>query len=99
MTAGVFPGPAANIAAHFITIIICPTRPFPIAWRRSPRDRQRSRYMPLGWRAARSQHPGGVNVLLADGSVQFIFDGIDLTVWQALSTRNGNETGQSLPSQ
>ena len=50
------------------------------------------KYTPWGWRAARSQHPGGVNVLLADGSVQFVYDGIDSTVWQAMSTRNGNET-------
>jgi prepilin-type N-terminal cleavage/methylation domain-containing protein/prepilin-type processing-associated H-X9-DG protein len=50
------------------------------------------RYTPWGWRAARSRHPGGVNVLMADGSVQFVFDGIDLAVWRALSTRNGNET-------
>ncbi|HEV3136728.1 MAG TPA: H-X9-DG-CTERM domain-containing protein, partial [Pirellulales bacterium] len=45
----------------------------------------------------RSQHPGGVNVLLADGSVQFIFDGVDPTVWQAMSTRNGNETNSTIP--
>ncbi len=45
-----------------------------------------------GWRAARSNHIGGVNVLLADGSVQFISDTITLTNWQALATRMGGET-------
>lgn len=41
--------------------------------------------------AARSQHPGGVNVALCDGSVRFVADDIDLTTWRALSTTHGNE--------
>lgn len=41
--------------------------------------------------AARSQHPGGVNVALADGSIQFYSDSVDPLVWQALATRNGHE--------
>lgn len=41
--------------------------------------------------AARSQHTGGVNAALADGSVTFISESIDLTVWQALATRAGHE--------
>ena len=32
--------------------------------------------------AARSRHPGGVNVCRCDGSVQFVDDDIDTTVWQ-----------------
>jgi prepilin-type processing-associated H-X9-DG protein len=46
-----------------------------------------------GWGActARSLHPGGVHVLLADGSARFIDDGVDLEVWRALSTRNGRQ--------
>ncbi len=40
---------------------------------------------------ARSAHPGGVNCLMMDGSVHFVADGIDTTVWQALGTRNGAE--------
>jgi prepilin-type N-terminal cleavage/methylation domain-containing protein/prepilin-type processing-associated H-X9-DG protein len=46
-------------------------------------------YTPFGWRAARSRHPGGVNVLFADGSVRFSDDAIDLSVWQAISMRSG----------
>jgi prepilin-type N-terminal cleavage/methylation domain-containing protein/prepilin-type processing-associated H-X9-DG protein len=49
------------------------------------------RYAAYGWRAARSNHPGGVNGLLADGSVGFYNDTIDLPIWQALATRSGNE--------
>ena len=41
--------------------------------------------------AARSAHPGGVNVAMADGSVQFVADSIDGVVWRALGTRAGDE--------
>ncbi|MDD4270934.1 MAG: DUF1559 domain-containing protein [Thermoguttaceae bacterium] len=42
--------------------------------------------------AARSRHPGGVNVNLLDGSVRFVSDTIEWATWQALSTSEGNET-------
>lgn len=45
-----------------------------------------------GWVAARSRHTGGVNVTLVDGSVRFIGNSIDLSVWRSLSTRDGSET-------
>lgn len=48
-------------------------------------------YSAYGWRAARSFHPSGVNVLLADGSSRFVQETIDLSVWKALSTRSGGE--------
>src|SRR5262249_23075011 len=41
---------------------------------------------------ARSKHYGGVNVALADGSVRFVTKTVDLAVWQAAGTRNGEET-------
>jgi len=44
------------------------------------------------WKAARSRHSGGVNVLLADGAVRFITDGIDPTTWRGMGTRAGGET-------
>ena len=40
---------------------------------------------------ANSRHPGGVNVTLADGSVKFFKDTINLGVWRALGTRNMGE--------
>jgi prepilin-type processing-associated H-X9-DG protein len=45
----------------------------------------------MGWFAARSAHPGGVNVLLGDGSVRFVGEGIELNLWRGLSTRAGGE--------
>jgi len=39
-----------------------------------------------------SQHGGYVNVLLCDGSVRPVADQVDRKAWQALGTRNGNET-------
>lgn len=40
---------------------------------------------------ARSAHPGGVNVLVCDGSVRFTADQVDLTAWRAAGTRGGGE--------
>jgi prepilin-type N-terminal cleavage/methylation domain-containing protein/prepilin-type processing-associated H-X9-DG protein len=42
--------------------------------------------------AATSRHPGGVQVAMADGSVRFVSDNINLNIWWAIGTRNGNET-------
>ncbi len=39
----------------------------------------------------RSAHPGGLNFALADGSVHFIEQGIELEVYRALATRAGKE--------
>jgi prepilin-type N-terminal cleavage/methylation domain-containing protein/prepilin-type processing-associated H-X9-DG protein len=43
------------------------------------------------WRAARSRHPGGVNLLLADGSVHFVSNSINITTRRALATREAGE--------
>lgn len=40
---------------------------------------------------SRSHHPGGVHVVMCDASAHFVSDGIDLVVWQALSTMNQGE--------
>jgi len=48
--------------------------------------------MGMGWFAARSNHPGGVNVGLADGSVRFISQTIELNTWHALGSIAGGET-------
>jgi prepilin-type N-terminal cleavage/methylation domain-containing protein/prepilin-type processing-associated H-X9-DG protein len=49
-------------------------------------------YGPNNTAAARSRHPGGVNVALADGSVRFVGDNVDLlTVWRPMATIAGGE--------
>lgn len=41
--------------------------------------------------AARSYHSGGVNVLLMDGSVRFVSNGVSPTNWRAVATVSGGE--------
>jgi prepilin-type N-terminal cleavage/methylation domain-containing protein/prepilin-type processing-associated H-X9-DG protein len=41
--------------------------------------------------ASRSRHPGGVNVVLADGSVHFVTDTISLDAWIASGSIDGGE--------
>jgi prepilin-type N-terminal cleavage/methylation domain-containing protein/prepilin-type processing-associated H-X9-DG protein len=47
---------------------------------------------------ANSDHPGGVNLLLGDGSVKFIKDTINIQAWRSLGSRNQGEviSGDSL---
>ncbi|HID77813.1 MAG TPA: DUF1559 domain-containing protein [Planctomycetaceae bacterium] len=47
--------------------------------------------MGIGFFAARSNHSGGVNVAMADGSVRFVSESIDLATWRALGSRAGGE--------
>lgn len=42
-------------------------------------------------RGFRSLHPGGVQFALADASVQFLNEGIDHTIYRAMSTKDGGE--------
>jgi len=45
--------------------------------------------------AARSNHTGGVQASMCDGSVRFVSDAVDLSVWRAAGTRAGGEvTGE-----
>lgn len=44
-----------------------------------------------GWKAARSYHTGGVQCLMGDGSVRFVGETIDLTIWRGAATRSGGE--------
>jgi prepilin-type N-terminal cleavage/methylation domain-containing protein len=43
-------------------------------------------------RTARSMHPSGVNLTLADGSVRFVSQAINLITWQAISSPGAGET-------
>jgi prepilin-type N-terminal cleavage/methylation domain-containing protein/prepilin-type processing-associated H-X9-DG protein len=44
--------------------------------------------------AARSRHSGGVNAAMADGSVHFFSDSVNLSLWRGLGTRAGGEVVQ-----
>jgi prepilin-type N-terminal cleavage/methylation domain-containing protein/prepilin-type processing-associated H-X9-DG protein len=45
----------------------------------------------IGMATARSHHPGGVNVLMGDGSNRFVSERISQAVWRGLGSRNGGE--------
>ncbi len=48
--------------------------------------------------SASSQHTGGVNLLLASGSVQFTTESIDLETWRKLGeVHSGNRTATFSP--
>jgi prepilin-type processing-associated H-X9-DG protein len=40
---------------------------------------------------ANSRHEGGVHVTLCDGSVRFVGNTVDLTIWRAIGSRAGSE--------
>jgi prepilin-type N-terminal cleavage/methylation domain-containing protein/prepilin-type processing-associated H-X9-DG protein len=44
--------------------------------------------------SSRSQHNGGVNTVMADGSVRFVTNNIDIATWRALGTTHGGEALQ-----
>jgi prepilin-type N-terminal cleavage/methylation domain-containing protein/prepilin-type processing-associated H-X9-DG protein len=46
--------------------------------------------------AASSYHDGGVNVVMADGSVRLVRDSVNIAVWKAYGTRVGGEVPGSL---
>jgi prepilin-type N-terminal cleavage/methylation domain-containing protein/prepilin-type processing-associated H-X9-DG protein len=49
-------------------------------------------YATTGWHAARSRHPEGVNLTMADGSVRWVSNDINIFIWRAMATRAGKES-------
>jgi len=45
----------------------------------------------VGMSTPSSNHPGGVNMCMADGSVRFIKNSVSVQVWWGLGSRNGGE--------
>jgi prepilin-type N-terminal cleavage/methylation domain-containing protein len=45
----------------------------------------------FGLTAARSRHEGGVHLTLCDGSVRFVSENVDNTIWRGIATRAGGE--------
>ncbi len=58
------------------------------------RDLNRPTYAAV---TSRSFHPLGVNVVRMDGSVEFVAESIDLSVWRALGTADGREINTIVP--
>lgn len=44
-----------------------------------------------------SDHPGGAHFSLADGSIQFLADDLDINLYRDMATRNGGETSEPAP--
>ena len=65
---------------HFLT----PNSRLPDCWQASPPHDP-------ALKAARSNHPGGVNVLFCDGHVGFLKNTVSLPTWRALATRAAGE--------
>jgi prepilin-type N-terminal cleavage/methylation domain-containing protein/prepilin-type processing-associated H-X9-DG protein len=51
------------------------------------------------WNAARSRHPGGVNAAMCDASVHFVSDNVELSVWRAASSTQGDEVANLFVNQ
>jgi prepilin-type N-terminal cleavage/methylation domain-containing protein/prepilin-type processing-associated H-X9-DG protein len=51
----------------------------------------------VGIFAARSYHPGGVNVAMGDGSVRWFSSGVNASTWRSLGTRAGGEIAEAAP--
>jgi len=45
----------------------------------------------LEWATFRSDHPGGTNFAMVDGSVRFVANGVDRDILNAMATRNGGD--------
>jgi prepilin-type N-terminal cleavage/methylation domain-containing protein len=67
--------------------LIVPDHPrsSPLAWENDPAN------LNFGQYGFRSQHPGGANFLVGDGSVRFLKETIFPAVYRALGTRNNGE--------
>jgi prepilin-type processing-associated H-X9-DG protein len=73
---------AGSIYTHFF-VLGPPNTPIPDCGIRT--------FNGLGVFSARSYHPGGVNVAMADGSVHWTSAGISSQTWRSLGTRAGGE--------
>ncbi len=45
----------------------------------------------MAYAGARSRHPGGINVLMGDGSARFLKNSVNMRTWIALNTISGSE--------
>jgi prepilin-type processing-associated H-X9-DG protein len=52
-------------------------------------------FQPDGALTASSRHPGGVNVMMMDGSVRFVKSTVSVVTWQAIGSMAGAEVVSS----
>ena len=78
------------------------THTLPINWNRRAADPTQQKYGcgDASFRRAHipaaSYHSGGANVGLCDGSVRFVRESVDFTIWQNVGSRNGGEVATNL---
>jgi prepilin-type processing-associated H-X9-DG protein len=72
-----------RVANGYFNTVFSPNDP-------ASREAECEQRTPRGASAARSRHKGGVNVAYADGSARFMSDDVDLDIWRALSTAEGD---------
>ena len=78
------------------------THTLPVNWNRKVSDPAAQKYncgdgsFRRAHIAASSYHSGGVNVCVSDGSVRFVRDALDFTVWQSFGSRSGGEVNVNL---
>jgi len=76
--------------------VLLPTDPFArfwlpnASWGNNDGPNTNPQNLPYAW-VFSSRHPGGINMVFADGSVKFIKDSINVTTWWGLNTVRGGE--------
>ena len=88
VTSGAFVSPSSNAPPDTdrqCNRLVLRRRLYPPDWINVPACQN------LGQLGFRSLHPGAANFAFADGSVKFIKDGVNLTIYRALGTRAGGE--------
>jgi prepilin-type N-terminal cleavage/methylation domain-containing protein/prepilin-type processing-associated H-X9-DG protein len=65
------------------------------SWRNDPPTPDQQKYYLFN--SFKSSHPGGANMALGDGSVQFVQDTIDYRLWNYFGTTAGGETEGTAP--
>lgn len=82
------------------TILVVDVHNSGITWT-EPRDLDAEtlnyRINPPGGTGLQGPHSGGINVLMADGSVHFLNNSIDPEVLKAMTTRSGGEPEGEMP--
>ena len=100
---GQFGPPQGNIRPWILTACCSPeslgSYTFKVidAWSINAKVSRSANDIPFNHLPMSSHHPGGVHFLLADGSVHFLAEAMDLETYQALATCDGGEPNAQIP--